>query len=203
MGKGGVPCGVCGSKVRAQIELGLVHRVPLRVLAERFGLSRDAIARHGRNHLSPAQRAAILAHVKPREIDLEQLRVSESEGLLSQLVTQRARLQSTSELAAEMGDVRGAVQAESAITKNLALVGQLLGQLVTRHEVRSTSLLVSPDYLRLRQVLMTALEPFPEARQAVGRALLALEKDAADEITAASRKPQPVVASKILPPPPC
>ena len=180
-----------------------MHRVPARVIANRFGVSKDAVQRHGANHLSPVQRAAILAHAKPQPIDLDQLRVSESEGLLTQLVTQRARLQTHAELAATLGDVRGAVAAENAITGNLALVGKLLGQLVQRHDVRHTSILVSPDYLRLRQVLTTALRPCPDAARAVAAELYRLESDAAKDITAAAGK-APVVIDHVpaIPPPP-
>jgi hypothetical protein len=118
---------------------------------------------------------------------LEALQVSESAGLLSQLVTQRARLQTHSELAAELGDVRSAVACERAITSNLELVGKLLGQLVQRHEVRSTSILISADYLEVRAALVSALQPYPEAARAVATALHQLESKAASDITASKR----------------
>ena len=103
------------------------------------------------------QAAALLAAQKPSEIDLEALEASESEGLLAQLVAQRARLQSFAEMAAELGDVKAAVAVERTVQGNLELVAKLLGQLVQRHEVRSTSILVSHDYIELRSVLVKAL----------------------------------------------
>jgi hypothetical protein len=203
VGKRGVPCSVCGHDKRHQIEIGLVHRVSSRVLAQRFGLSHDAILRHSRNHLSPTQRAAILNAQKPSPIDLDALRTSESEGLLAQLVGQRARLQQHSELALELGDVRGAVAAEHAITGNLALVGRLLGQLITRHDVRHTSILLSPDYLRLRDALTRALRPYSDAASAVAAALYAIEADAAKDISP-PRSPAAMDHVPLpLPPPPC
>lgn len=209
MGKRGAACTVCESDKRHSVELGLVHRVPARVLSARFSLSKDAILRHARNHLTPVQRAALLAHAKPQPIDLDALRTTEGEGLLAQLVAQRARLQLHSETAATLGDARGAVAAENAITANLALVGKLLGMLATQHHVTHTNLLISPDYLRLRQTLVDALRPFPEAARAVSAALALMESEAATDITAkASRarraviehEPRPTAA---LPPPPC
>jgi hypothetical protein len=201
--KRGKACTVCTSKHRHSIELGLVARVSAAALAQRYGVNKHAVLRHGHNHLSPAQRAALLSAQRPTDIDLEALRVSESEGLLHQLVAQRARLQQHAELAGELGDVRGAISAEGAITANLSLVGKLLGQLVQRHDVRHTSLLVSPDYLKLRAALVTALRPFPEAARAVGAALHLLESDAAKEITDAA-KPAPVMIEHVplSPPPP-
>jgi hypothetical protein len=211
LGKRGTPCTVCNQKSRPQIEIGIVHRVPARVLAARFDVSKDAILRHAKNHLTPVQRAALLVHAKPQPVDLEALRTSESEGLLSQLVAQRARLQQAAELALEIGDVRATVAAEGGITGNLSLVAKLLGQLVQHHQVTRTNLLVSPDYLRLRAALIKALRPYPDAAKAVGAALHRLESDAATDITDAAAKgrspvlidhaplPQPVT----IPPPPC
>jgi hypothetical protein len=73
----------------------------------------------------------------------------------------------------------------------LELVGKLLGQLVQRHE--STSLLVSPDYLQLRSMLVQALRPFPEAARAVAAALHTLESKAATDITANAAKGKPLL----------
>jgi hypothetical protein len=190
----------------------LTHGVAARVLGDRSELSKDAILRHARNHLTPAQRAAILNAQKPTAIDLDALRTSESEGLIASLVAQRARLLVKADFAAEHGDIKGSVAAENAITANLTLVAKLLGQLIQVHDVRHTNLLVSPDYLKLRSTLIAALRPFPDAARAVGEALHRLESDAALDITAAASKgrarPEPVLiehesAVTVLPPPPC
>lgn len=183
MAKTGPACSICQHEKRPQIELALVHKVPLRTIAARFNVSPHAVHRHAKNHLSPQMRAALLAAVRPTEIDLEALQRSESEGLLSHLVTQRARLQQLSEQSLELADVRAAAAVEGRITSNLELTAKLLGQLVTRHEVRRTSVLLSPDYLELRAALVRALAPFPEAARAVGDALHRLETEAATEIT--------------------
>jgi hypothetical protein len=202
------PCTVCEHDKRHQIEIGLTHQVPARVLALRFKLGKDAILRHAKNHLTPTQRAAILNAQKPSQIDLDALRVSESEGLLANARAQRAQLQQLAELASELGDVRAAVAAQQAITGNLTFIAKLLGQLVNVHDVRHTSILLSPDYLRLRAVLLQALRPYPEAARAVGSALHALESDAATAIEAAGKTPlviehQAAPVPQPLPPPPC
>jgi hypothetical protein len=49
--------------------------------------------------------------------------------------------------------------------------------------VRSTSILISADYLHLRQTIVAALKPYPEAARAVGHALAELELAAAKDIT--------------------
>jgi hypothetical protein len=83
-------------------------------------------------------------------------------------------------------------------------VAKLLGQLVQHHDVRHTSILVSPDYLRLRATLIDALRTFTEAARAVGAALHRLESEAAKDITAAATKGRApaVLEQAALPPPP-
>jgi hypothetical protein len=190
-------CSICNHPKRHQLEIGLTYKVPKPALARRFGVSTDALFRHARNHLSPQVKAAILGGDKRSAVDLEALQISESEGLLSQLVVQRARLQQHSDLALELGDIKAAVAVENAITTNLTLVAKLLGQLVQHHEVRRTSILISADYLQLRSALLKALRPYPEAARAVGHALHALESAAAEDITAAG-KSSPVIEHQHL-----
>lgn len=173
---------------RHVIELGLLHRVPSRILAKRYSISRDSIVRHGRMHVTPQMKAAMLYAMHPNEVDLEALERSESEGLLASLVAQRARLQQLSEMCFEHGEMHGAVGVERAITGSLELTSKLLGMIIQRHDVRSTAILISADYLKLRQTIITALRPFPEAARAVSLALATLETDAANDI-ASSKKP--------------
>lgn len=196
MGKRGPPCKVCHSSVRNLIELGLCHRVPIRVLAKRFDISKDSVVWHRKHHMSPQLIAAILAAQRPSEVDLEALQRSESEGLLGSLIAQRARLQLLSEMAFEEGEVNVAVGVERSITASLELTSKLLGMIVQRHDVRSTSILVSADYIQLRQAITTALKPYPEAARAVGKALAELEVAAAKDITE-SKKPLLLEAQEV------
>jgi hypothetical protein len=208
LGKPGPKCTVCTSPHRAQIDIGLVNGLSCKSLAERFGLGTDAVERHSNNHLLPQQRAAILSAQNPTGIDLEQLKVSEAEGLLSHVLTQRSRLHTLGELALEFQDIKAAVSVEAAIGANLSLAAKLLGQLVSVHDHRHTSLLLTPDYLRLREVLVTTLRAFPEAGRAVAAALHAIESEAAADITSRAARPKPApVAVQVIehvptPPPP-
>jgi hypothetical protein len=188
MGKSGPTCKVCGSEQRHLIELGLVHRIPVRVLARRFDIPKSTVFRHRRMHM-PAQLVAAIAMAShPSELDIEQLQRSESEGMIGALVGQRARLQMLSEMAFEAGEINAATTVERAITQSLELTSRLLGMIVQRHDVRSTSILISADYLELRGTILMALKPYPEAARAVGAALAKLELGAAQTITE-SKKP--------------
>jgi hypothetical protein len=203
MGKSGPKCTICSHKSRHQIEIGLAHGIAHNALARRFNVSADAIGRHAASHLSPALRAAILTAQKPTTIDLEHLQASEQEGLLSQLVHQRARLQQHVEMAIEYGDIRAAISAEAAITANLALVGKLLGMIVQRHDVHSTSLLISADYLAMRAAIVNAMRPYPDASRAVGAALHKLESDSATAIKQRAGNPPVLIDAKPTLLPPC
>lgn len=182
MGKRGPACQVCKSERRAEIEVALINHVPLRTIGARFSLTKDVVSRHGRLHMTAAGRAALLTNQRPSAIDLEKLERAESEGLLSNTVAQRARLLQLIDKSLQLGDTRAANGLERTYVANLELTGKLLGQLVQRHEVRSTSILVSADYLQLRHTVLSALAPFPEARRAVAVALHALEEQAKQEI---------------------
>jgi hypothetical protein len=178
----GTRCTICRHPQRALLELGLVLGTPLRTLAARYECSVSALHSHRHNHLTAAQKAAILSATKPAEVDLESLSRSESEGLLGALVGQRARLAQVVELSMEAGEFGRCVSAERAITENLSLVAKLLGQLVQHHQVTHTSFLVSTDYVLLRQALIEALRPFPDALRAVSTKLAKLEQETAEEI---------------------
>ena len=177
-------CTICSHPKRHALEIGLVHRVPLRVLATRYGASFHALHRHRRNHLSPATAAAILAAAHPAEIDLEALRTSEAEGLLASLLQQRVRLMQQAELAMELGSLHVAVSAEGKITESLRLTAQLTNSLVQHHSVSHSHVLVSEDYLALRSALLAALRLHPAAARDVARVLHELESKAAKDIRA-------------------
>ena len=164
-------CRICDHSERAKIELGLARRVSLNTLARKFDVSKDAIWRHKRNHFPPQLEAALVATGAPSAIDLEQLRQSESEGLLQSVVVQRARLYALVDKAEEFDDVRAAASVHGRITDNLTLAAKLVGELNTHHHTTINQLVISPEYLDLRGDLISALAPFPEARRAVAKVL--------------------------------
>src|SRR2546428_6894249 len=148
--------------------------------------------------------AAVQHALHPSAVDLDALKVSEGENLLHHLVHQRARIGQHIELAVAIGDPSAGIRGEAAIPNNLQLVSKLLGVLVNVHETRHQHILTHPDYLRLREVLLHALAPFPEARIAVGRALAGIETQAADDITMTASKGRAPITIEAKPaPPPC
>jgi hypothetical protein len=176
-------CTVCRHDQRIEIELAVVARVPMPILAKQYGVSLYSLRRHAANHLGATQRAALALNLAPSAVDLEQLAKSESESLLGNLLSQRARLVSYANACVEAKDFKGAAACEGRITDCLALGAKLLGSIVSRTEVTHRSLLLQPDYLRLRAILVETLQPYPEVAAKVAAALHQLEADAAKDIT--------------------
>jgi hypothetical protein len=94
---------------------------------------------------------------------------------------QRARLLLCQDKAIALEDLSAIARLSSQIHTNLELVGKYLGEFA-RHSVQTNiSIVVQPEYLKLRSALLQALWPFPEARQAVAAVLHDIEGSAAQE----------------------
>jgi hypothetical protein len=165
---------------RARIERDLALGRPLARIAKKYKptLSIWALHRH-KKRLPPQLKAALAGHaLRPAE-DLNELRISESESILSNLAAQRARLLLAQDAALE-GETFGLVaQLSNAIHRNIELVGKYLGEFASHSVQTSISILIQPEYLDLRAALLRALQPYPEARHAVAAALHAVEERAA------------------------
>lgn len=165
----GVECNCCKHPDRASIELGLSNRVALRVLSKRYGISIDSLHRHRHKHMSPQLTAQLMQRGRLSEVDLEQLRITESEGILHHLVATRGRLYKAMDAADELGNHMDAARISGVLLKNLELTAKLLGDLQTGSS--QVNILVLPEYHGLRVAIMQALKMFPEARAAVAQAL--------------------------------
>jgi hypothetical protein len=171
---GGRPCSVCQAPQRGRVELGLARGVSAAALSRRFKLSPDAIKRHVK-HIPPALMRELQAKSLLPERELESLRIEESTGLLQHLIHQRARLYRLVDSCEELGDVRSAFVGHARITANLEQTGKLLDLFAAAATTIHQNLVISPDYLQLRQALLTALAPHAEARRAVVEVLRTLE----------------------------
>jgi hypothetical protein len=177
--KKGVKCSVCGHRELQAINLALARGVSVTALVRRYKLGPDSIYRHRANHLPATVRAKLLAG-PDIEIDLDQLRESESQSLLANLVALRHRLFAALDAAEEYNDAGMLTRVSSQLHANLELTGKLLGDLGVG--VTNVNLLVMPQYVELRVALVQALASFPEARQAVAAVLHQLESKAAADI---------------------
>jgi hypothetical protein len=160
---------------RPLIERALAMGLPARQVGRRFGYTAASILRY-RDRMPPQLKAAIAAAaLKPKEQDLDKLRIEESEGILGNLAHQRARLLLCQDECMEAGAATQVGYLSNIIHKNIELAGRYLGLFAQHHVNTQVNILVSEDYLRLRQALTLALRPFPDARRAVAEELHKLE----------------------------
>ena len=171
---GGRNCQVCECKDRYRIEFALARRVSVKVLARRYNVHADSIYRHRRHHVPANVMQDLRKKADMPEQELEKLRIEESGGLLEHLVVQRAKLYQLIDSCEDLGDFPHAIAAHTRVTANLELTGKLL-DVFASHAPIHQNITISADYLRLRQLMLAALKPFPEARRAIVEALRSVE----------------------------
>lgn len=171
----GTGCKVCEHPDRASMELGLANKVPIRVLGKRYGLSSDSVWRHGQRHMTAELHSQLMTRGRMTPADLENLRITESEGVLQHLVAVRGRLYGLMDSAEQQDDYRGAAAIGNQIGKNLETTAKLLGDIRTGAVSVTNNVLVMPEFHALRTTIMQALRAHPEARASVAAALKQLE----------------------------
>ncbi len=170
---------------RAEIERELALGVPLQTIADTYGVSVAAAHRH-KKKLPEQLRAGLIGNfMKPGE-DLEKLRVQESGGLLGRLGYYRAQLLLLLDTAKAARQLQIASNIVGNLQRNEELIGKYLQLFGTHHTQMNISLLVHPEYLRLRNIVTEALAPYPEARRLVAEAIRRMESDAARKMAEAA-----------------
>lgn len=130
--------------------------------------------------MPPQLRAQLLAGPE-LPTDIDRLRETESQSLLSNIVALRHRLFAMMDAAEEVMDTAAAQRVAGQLHRNFELTGKLLGDLNTGTQI-TNNILVSPVYIEMRTELVKALRGFPEARQAVALVLQGLETRFADSM---------------------
>ncbi len=150
-------CAVCTHPDKEAIDEALVGDAALSALAAIYRVSDDSLSRHKAKHL-PAK--LVMAQAAEE--------VAQADDLLSQVQDLQSRTLAILEAAEGTEQHRTALSAIREARSNLELLAKLLGELDERPVV---NLNVSPEWLELRAVIVGALEPHPEARGAVVRAI--------------------------------
>jgi hypothetical protein len=155
-------CTVCTQPDRAEIDEALVAGVSSAEIAGRYRtIGERAIRRHRTNHLPET-----LAKAHEAE------EVAQADNLLAQVRDLQERALDILDEAEEGGELRTALGAIREARGNLELLAKLLGELDERPVV---NLLVSPEWLELRAVIVTTLQPHSDALTDVLRALEGME----------------------------
>jgi len=154
-------CSICIHAEHEAIDAAILNGEPLRVIAQRFVVSRDALYRH-KSHVSAT---VAKAH--------EAGEVAEADRLLS---TVRDLLQAaigTIAQAESGGDLRTKLAAIREARETAKLLLEVHGELQTAPTV---NLIVAPEWVKLRTVILQTLNPFPDARACLIEAIARVER---------------------------
>ena len=152
-------CTICLHPERGAIDKALVDNVSFRDIAGRYTVSRSALERHKREHLSQTMVQAAEAEDVAHAIDIvKQLKAINGCALAILSEARKAK------------DHDIALKAIDRIQKQIELQAKMLGELDERPQVNIT---LSAEWVSLRAVILTAVDPYPEARRAITEALSA------------------------------
>ncbi len=150
-------CTVCEHPERGALDKALAAGASNRSVASLYDVSEAAVRRHKGNHL-PARVAKAQEEEDVREA-LDVVKQLKAINAASLNILKEARGQ---------GKPSTALQAVDRIHRQIELQAKLLGELDDRPQV---NVLVSPEWLELRTVIVGALDHHPRARDAVLRAV--------------------------------
>jgi len=184
----GQRCTVCNHPARPQIDLAIATGLSKRAIAERFGVSRDAVWRHAQAHLTAEMRAALTTKLLQREGDTRRILLEEGAGVTEALKAIRGPLFGLFLAAVDTGDNKAAAALSGRLHENLALVAKLTGELVPHAGTSITNVLLSPDFQRLRAELIRVLARYPEAQAEIAAVFRQAGLRAATEMGAAAGK---------------
>jgi hypothetical protein len=184
-------CQVCRHDERWRIELLRAGGASLDSLAAKFGVDRDAIWRHWRDHVTDQAKAGYL--VGPAELaTLAEKAAVEGDSVLDYLKMCRTVLTAQLATMAEAGDGRGAAYIAGQLTRTLEAIARVTGEIgeLARSTVNihgNVSILTdSPAFARVQATMLRALAPFPDARGAVVVALRQLDAES-EPVTPAAK----------------
>ncbi len=150
-------CTICEHPNRDEIDHLIINGNTFRHIASQYNFSYRAVKRHKDNHLNKKL-------AKAKEVQ----EVVHANSLLGQVRDLQMRALNILDAAEGSGDLRTALTAIKETRGCLELLGKLAGELQAGQVV---NVLVSPQWVTLRSVILESLEPFPEARLAVASAL--------------------------------
>lgn len=154
-------CTVCAHPQRARIDAALVAGPTYRTIADRYGLSETALKRHRKDHLP--------AHVARAR---EAADVADADDLLQQIRALRNKAISILQQAERAGDYRTALMGIREARGCIETLLEVEGELDRRGVV---NVILSPEWMQVRTAIIAALQPYPDAAQAVAGRLQALE----------------------------
>lgn len=157
-------CTICFHADHEAIDNELASGVTYMAISRKYEVGPEAVRRHAMNHLSPALAKVRVAATEEEAADL----ITRVEGLIA-----RAELMFTA--AAKDGQSKQALDVLKELRQLLELYGKATGELKPDGPQVTVNLMASPEWLAIRDAILTVLCAYPEARTAVTGRLLQLE----------------------------
>ncbi|MGA7075610.1 MAG: hypothetical protein WBZ42_03560 [Halobacteriota archaeon] len=132
--------------------------------AELVNSNKATLSRH-MNRCVPKR---IRESMKPEPVAVEGLNV------VNALTESRGRILSIYDEARQSGDLRAAIAALQTEVSQMSLMARITGQL---NDAPQVNFLLNPEFVRLKQILIKTLEPYPEARVRLSEALTEMIAD--------------------------
>jgi hypothetical protein len=173
-------CQGCNHLERVRIERLLAAGASIKGTARKFEIDYHALRRHWINHVSPEARAAYIAGAGATKDQLEAIVADESLALIDHYRIVRGALYKGFGAASELGDGNSLALLAGRLHENLRDSGRLTGELQRGPLLNiQNNLLVNPDYMKAIARIVSAVAPYPEAREAVIAALRDLDETSA------------------------
>jgi hypothetical protein len=171
-------CQGCNHSERVRIERLLAAGASIKGAARKFAIDYHALHRHWRNHVSAEARATYVAGAGATKDQLEEIVADESLGLIDHYRIVRAALYQGFSAAAELADSHSLTLLAGRLHENFRDCGRLTGELQRGPLLNvQNNILVNPDYMRAIARIVSAVAPYPEAREAVIGALRDLDAE--------------------------
>jgi len=151
-------CTISTHPQRDAIDAALLDNLPLRDIAGQYAVSKSALARYRNDRLPAALMQARAAED-----------VTHADDLLAQVRDLQSRALTILDTAETAGDLKVALAAIREARGCIELFGRLAGEL---SDGATVNIILSPEWTRLRAVIIGALAPYPDARLAVAARLV-------------------------------
>ena len=169
-------CQGCNHLERVRIERFLATGASIKGAARKFDIDYHALRRHWGNHVSAEARASYVAGAGASKDQLEEIVADESLALIDHYRIVRGKLYKGFTAAAELEDGNALSLLAGRLHENFRDCGRLTGELQRGPLLNvQNNVLVNPDYTRAIARIVSAVAPYPEARDAVIAALRDLD----------------------------
>lgn len=153
-------CKVCTHQKQDTIERLIAKGIPLRSLSNQYGMSAGSLSRHKRVCM-----ASTIEEVTELVKEEDRRRALDVLAEVTNLYERGNTALSSAENNEDLTNTFRGIRTQAHVLK---LFAELTGEIDSNTEI---NILMNPQFIQVQAVIMQALNPFPEARQAVVKAL--------------------------------